>query len=45
MNRREFVKRTAMAGAGLALFRGFEDKAWALRKVPFCGNSFLPFLG
>jgi len=34
MNRRQFVKATAMAGAGLALYKGSQRFAWAFAQSP-----------
>lgn len=45
MNRREFVKMTAMAGAGLALFKGFEGKAWAFAQSPVLRKFISPLPG
>ncbi|MFZ3213396.1 MAG: multicopper oxidase domain-containing protein [Terriglobales bacterium] len=45
MNRREFVKMTAAAGAGLALFKGFEGKAWAFEQSPVLRKFISPLPG
>ena len=45
MNRREFVKITAMAGASMALFKGFEGKAWAFLQSPVLRKFISPLPG
>jgi len=48
MNRREFVKMTTMAGASLALYKGFGGRAWAFAQSPTNIRKFivtLPGLG
>jgi len=45
MNRREFVKMTAMAGASVALFKGFEEKAWAFSQSPILRKFISPLPG
>jgi spore coat protein A len=45
MNRREFVKITAMAGAGVALFKGFEGSAWAYSQSPILRKFVSPLPG
>jgi spore coat protein A len=48
MNRRQFVKATAMAGAGLALYKGSQRFAWAFAQSPTNIRKFvttLPGLG
>ncbi len=44
-NRRQFIKTTLMAGASIALFKGFEGKAWAFAQSPLLRKFISPLPG
>src|SRR5271167_3713836 len=43
--RREFIKTTALAGTGLALFKGSEGTAWAFSQSPLLRKFISPLPG
>lgn len=44
-SRREFIKTTVMAGASIALFKGFEGQAWAFSQSPLLRKFISPLPG